>query len=170
MIFEKSLLVAQSVNDCLQHPSRFIVSLALLTTLSESIGSAASPIKRVEVFTTGAHPITACYRETAQPAQPPDCLIYRIDGIERFQTEWSQGLPKNPEQAKQVVLSRLQSLNPKGAQPLENAARGLVQAMRYGIDRYPAMVFDGETVVYGVTDVRTAIRIYAEWRVGKALP
>ena len=29
--------------------------------------------------------------------------------------------------------------------------------MQYGIDRYPAVVFDGEAVVYGVTDLTVAL-------------
>lgn len=158
------------MNDCLQHSSRLIVSLVLLTTLSESVSSAISPIKTIEVFTADTHPITACYREAASAAQQPDCRIYRIDGIERLQTEWSLGLPNNPKQAQQVALSRFQSLNPTHNRALENAARGLLQAMQYGIDRYPAMVFDGNAVVYGVTDVRTAIWLYDKWRAGEGLP
>ena len=47
---------------------------------------------------------------------------------------------------------------------LENAAKGLVQAMQYGIDRYPAIVFDGVAVVYGVTDVIAATQIYQRWK------
>jgi integrating conjugative element protein (TIGR03757 family) len=36
--------------------------------------------------------------------------------------------------------------------------------MQYGIDRYPAIVFDGHAVVYGVTDVQAATRIYEQWQ------
>jgi integrating conjugative element protein (TIGR03757 family) len=47
---------------------------------------------------------------------------------------------------------------------------GLVQAMQYGIDRYPAIVFDGKAVVYGITDVRAATQRYQQWQAGEARP
>ena len=53
---------------------------------------------------------------------------------------------------------------------VENAAKGLVQAMQYGIDRYPAIVFDGKAVVYGITDVRAATQRYQQWQAGEARP
>ena len=47
---------------------------------------------------------------------------------------------------------------------LENAGSGLVQAMHYGIDRTPAIVFDRQSVIYGVTDIDEAIEQYSQWR------
>ena len=47
---------------------------------------------------------------------------------------------------------------------MQMAAHGLAKAMQYGVDRYPAIVFDGQAVVYGVTDVQTAIAHYRAWR------
>ena len=44
-----------------------------------------------------------------------------------------------------------------------NAAKGLMRALQYGINRYPAIVFDGQAVVYGVTDIETAARLYDHW-------
>ncbi len=145
--------------------SRFacVVPLLLLSTLSESVDSAELPIKTIEVFATGTLPTTACYLKSAQAAKP-DCQLYSIDGIERLQTEWSQGLPNHPAQAKQVALSYLQSLNPKRYRSLENAAKGLLKALEYGLDRYPAMVFDNRAVVYGVRDVEQASGYYRQWR------
>ncbi|MEA3275692.1 MAG: DUF1525 domain-containing protein, partial [Pseudomonadota bacterium] len=37
-------------------------------------------------------------------------------------------------------------------------------AAEYGIDRYPAIVLDGQAVVYGVTDVGEALRHYRMWQ------
>ena len=48
---------------------------------------------------------------------------------------------------------------------LENAAIGLVKAMQYGLDRYPAIVFDGQFVVYGMTD-----RVAATHCIGNGRP
>jgi integrating conjugative element protein (TIGR03757 family) len=53
---------------------------------------------------------------------------------------------------------------PAVSQRLENSAKGLAQALHYGIDRTPAIVFDGQAVIYGVTDVDEAIERYTRWR------
>ena len=44
------------------------------------------------------------------------------------------------------------------------AAVGLVRAAEYGIDRYPAIVFDGQAVVYGITDIGEALSHYRMWQ------
>lgn len=90
--------------------------------------------------------------------------VYYIDRIDRLQKELSKDLPANPEAAKQAALHRFQRMDNKLSHELENAANGLVQAMQYGIDRYPAIVFDGNAVVYGITDVRAATQRYRQWQ------
>ena len=96
--------------------------------------------------------------------------VYYIDRIDRIQQELSKDLPANPEAAKQTVFRRFQRMDNKLSHELENASNGLVQAMQYGIDRYPAIVFDGNAVVYGITDVRAAIQRYRQWQTGEARP
>ena len=47
---------------------------------------------------------------------------------------------------------------------VKNAYAGVLKAMTYGIDRYPAMVFDhGAAVIYGVTDLNEALEAYRQW-------
>ncbi|MEA2093693.1 MAG: DUF1525 domain-containing protein [Pseudomonadota bacterium] len=43
---------------------------------------------------------------------------------------------------------------------------GLARALQYGIDRYPAIVFDGQLVVYGVTELGQALHQYYHWQGG----
>ncbi|MCP4040978.1 MAG: DUF1525 domain-containing protein, partial [Gammaproteobacteria bacterium] len=40
------------------------------------------------------------------------------------------------------------------------------KAMQYGVDRIPAIVFDGKVVVYGMTNLKAALDHYRTWRVG----
>ena len=96
--------------------------------------------------------------------------VYYIDRIDRLQQELSKDLPVNPEAAKQTALHRFQRMDNKLSHELANASNGLVQAMHYGIDRYPAIVFDGNAVVYGITDVRAATQRYRQWQAGEARP
>jgi integrating conjugative element protein (TIGR03757 family) len=91
--------------------------------------------------------------------------VYKVDRINLFQQALSEDLPIDPKTAKQVALDRFQRMDSHLSSELENAAKGLIQAMQYGIDRYPAIVFDGKAVVYGVTDVKAANELYEQWRV-----
>ncbi len=91
--------------------------------------------------------------------------VYRVDRIDRLQQALSEGLPTDPKTAKQAALDRFQLMDSQLSSELENAAKGLIQAMQYGLDRYPARAFDGKAVVYGVTDVKAANELYEQWRV-----
>ena len=90
--------------------------------------------------------------------------VYVIDRIDQLQQALSKGLTSKPEIAKKRVMQRFQGMNSQLSSEMEIAAKGLVQALQYGIDRYPAIVFDGEVVVYGVTDVNAATRIHKQWQ------
>ena len=94
--------------------------------------------------------------------------VYVIDRINRLQQELSEDLPVDSESAKKLVLQRYQRMDMQLSTELENAANGLVQAMQYGIDRYPAIVFDGQAVVYGLTDINAAIQLYLRWQAESA--
>ena len=50
---------------------------------------------------------------------------------------------------------------------MQHAAMGLAKAMQYGVDRYPAIVFNGEVAIYGVTDIGEALDRYRLWREGR---
>ncbi|MEW8332049.1 MAG: TIGR03757 family integrating conjugative element protein [Candidatus Thiodiazotropha sp.] len=90
--------------------------------------------------------------------------VYELDGIRRTEAKLSEGLPADPEQSKRVVLQRFQQLSDEDRTRMQRAAAGLAKAMQYGVDRCPAIVFDGQAVVYGVTDVQSALGYYRVWR------
>lgn len=92
--------------------------------------------------------------------------VYELDGIQHIETMLSEELTADPEQARQVVLQRFQLLREGDRARMQRAAMGLAKAMEYGVDRYPAVVFDGEVTVYGVTDIDEALHRYQQWREG----
>jgi integrating conjugative element protein (TIGR03757 family) len=100
--------------------------------------------------------------------QPIDSMkhmtVYRLDRIDELQKVLSHQLPGDAEKAKQLALRRFQRMDTQHIHELENAAKGLMQALQYGINRYPAIVFDGQAVVYGVTDIEAAARFYDHWK------
>jgi len=131
-----------------------LFSMVLTGTLSApAMAGEAAPA--IEVFADSKFQVVSVSDNTT---------VYVMDRINQLQQALSEDLPIEPENAKRLVLSRFQRMDAQLSSELENAARGLVQAMQYGIDRYPAIVFDGDAVVYGVLDVTAATQLYQRWQ------
>lgn len=144
------------MNSTLTHPTLLLVLAGAYCSLA---AAGDAPVS-VEVFTDSRTPVVSVgFTPT----------IYLLDAIARLQQSLSEGLPKDPTKAKALVLSRLQRMSSDSSRELENAATGLLRAQEYGLNRYPAMVFDGQAIVYGVTDLGVAQQHYAQWR-GRAEP
>ena len=121
----------------------------------------------VEVFTTTDRgvqwePLVG----TKEDRQSIDLHIFKLDGIQQSEAQLSSNLPADPEQSKQIALQRIQQLDEQESAAIQNAAVGLAKAMQYDIDRYPAIVFNGQVVVYGVTDLKVALDHYRTWQAG----
>jgi len=122
----------------------------------------------VEVFTTTELPVIGEVAITSAAAHAKTELrVYELDGIQRIEANLSEGLTADPEQSKRIVLQRFQQLREDDRARMQRAAMGLAKAMQYGIDRYPAIVFDGEVAIYGVTDIGEALHRYQQWREGR---
>ncbi len=143
--------------------------LFILLMLTAVIGfnkvQAASPHQKalsVEVFTTADRQV----RWEPEAAQNIDLQVYELNRIQIFETALSNDLPADRNQAKQIVLQRIQQMDEQPMPAIQNAAVGLAKAMQYGVDRYPAILFDGKAVVYGLTDLSVALDHYRVWREG----
>ena len=152
--------------------SFFLPISALLALLAAAVAQAGQLAEVrphiVEVFTMTESPVigeTVVNRLVVQGET--EFHVYDLDGIQRIEAKLSEGLTADPEQSKRVVLQRFQQLHEEERAQMQRAAMGLAKAMQYGIDRYPAIVFDGEVAIYGVTDVGEALRRYQEWREGR---
>lgn len=132
----------------------FIFTIALAGIFS-GVAIADDAPRTIEVFSDS---------RTTVRNHHSSATVYKVDRIDRLQHALSEGLPSDQETAKQAALQRFQTMDAQISSELENAAKGLVQAVQYGINRYPAIVFDGHVVVYGVTDVQAATRIYEQWQ------
>ena len=146
--------------------AQFIISLLLTGTLGASVQASEIAIEQaieqtptIEVFTDSSLQIVS---------GNDHATVYLIDRIHELQEELSINLPADPESAKALALQRFQRMDAQLSSELENAAKGLVQATQYGIDRYPAIVFDGQAVVYGLTDIRAATQLYQRWQAESA--
>ena len=83
--------------------------------------------------------------------------------MEVLDSELSVGLPANERDAQTILRQRLHALGAAAlASRTKSAAEGIVQSARYGVDRIPAVVVNGEAVIYGVTDIDVARAIFQQ--------
>ncbi len=151
---------------------RFVVLVSVVLALfaggvAQAAQNSAGNPHLVEVFTTAESPITRDADLARLTSGIIDLQIYELDGIQRVEAKLSQGLTADPEQSKQIVLQRFQQLHEEDRARMQRAAMGLAKAAQYGVDRYPAIVFDGEVAIYGVTDIGEALHRYQQWREGR---
>lgn len=118
----------------------------------------------VEVFTASPFSVNEQYLQQLNEKGGAEFKLYTIDRIDQLQQVLSRGLSADPIEAKQEALKRFQSMDAALSHQLESAAKGLAKVLEYGIDRYPAIVFEGEAVIYGVTDLDVATNHYRRWQ------
>jgi integrating conjugative element protein (TIGR03757 family) len=76
-------------------------------------------------------------------------------------------LPANPALATQLAKDYLQAHQAELARKLLPTYAGLSQAVNLGLNQYPALVFNSQAVIIGVTDIQQGLAIYQQWRQGQ---
>ena len=147
-----------------------LAMLILAITSGNVVADATDGTTQVEVFiTTDLQIVDESALTTKERYQNIDLQFYPLNGIQLIETELSKGLTGQPDQSKRLVLQRIQMLDDQTRTRMQRSAVGLARAMQYGIDRFPAIVFDGKVVVYGVIDLNAALVHYQAWRTGDKL-
>ena len=132
----------------------------LVRTVGASAASApdstlADGFPIIEVFTGAGYPVVV------PAALSGRVTVYPIDAIDAMEDALGEGLPLDPTQAKREAQRRYRGFSKAYLARLKHSSEGLGKARKYGLDRYPAIVFDGgAAVVYGMTDVEAALRLY----------
>lgn len=137
--------------------------LGLVLPLASIAAESRMP-SRIEIICDAAQPVENIAVVQKQLGSRASIHYFTIDAQARLDEALSKDLPADPEQARAIALKRIQALDRPGlAQELSESFEGLLLAQRYSINRYPAVVFDeGKSVVYGVTDLREAVRLYQQ--------
>ena len=149
-------------------PCVWLVSLVLLadTTYADPRGPNPPPV--IEVFTSAERPlIETDANDSGGDSQDLAITVYEIDGIQSLERALSIDLPVEPQPSKAMALQRLQRLDAPTRARMHSAATGLAKALQYGVEGYPAVVFEGEAVVYGLTDLNVALEHYRAWQTGR---
>jgi len=134
--------------------------LTLAGSAQADSGGSAQP-QVIEIFSSSKYPVDGIPEQ--QKESGTTIHFYPIDGIHQLESGLSQELPADPEVAKSLVLKRLEQQKEDAIGRVQQSATGLAKAMQYDIDRYPAIVLDGDLVVYGLTDLNAALGHYRAW-------
>lgn len=131
----------------------FAAGVALVLAAAMALGASAAEAtgSRVEVFTVDAMPVV----------NARDASVHHVDAILRLEQQLSANLPSDPTRAQAIVAQRISKLGPGLEHAARRSAITLARCAQLGIQRVPAIVFDGRWVVYGVTDVDVARRIFS---------
>lgn len=120
--------------------------------------------QKMEVFSSRALPVTGL-EQAARLITGERLTIFDLDAVAALEREISVGLPADQEEAKRLAAQRMSTLGPDLALRFARAYRGVILAKRYGLTTYPAVVFDGgQSVIYGETDLATALEQYRTWK------
>ena len=139
-------------------------SLYLLGLALPLASFATQAPSQIDVFTDAGHPIENAAAVKQALGEKATVRTFQIDAQARLDETLSKDLPADRDKAEAIALERFQALDrSRLGQALAESFDALMLAQRYGIDRYPAIVFDGgERVVYGVVDLREALRLYQQ--------
>lgn len=142
-------------------------ALAVLMAVPERAQAEMLYPQQIEVFTDRTRPvrIPTTLRQDLQ-RHHVDLRLFELDAPAELEDHLSAGLPADPVQAEGMARQRLQALGKERLDArIQEVYGGLLQAVAYELDRYPAIVFDGgRGVVYGVTDLAQALAHYRHWR------
>ena len=143
--------------------------LGMLAHPASSLADSADLPQKIEVFSNRALPVTGLEqvaRLTPRFALPGERLkIFDLDAVSALEHDISVGLPADPAEAKRVTAQRMSTLTPDRVLRFARAYQGVIQAKRYGLTMFPAVVFNGgHSVIYGETDLAVALGLYHAWK------
>lgn len=89
--------------------------------------------------------------------------VYDLSAPERFEKALSEGLSSDPAEAERQAKERIVKRGHVIQQELMQAYEGSLKAMQYNVEKVPAVVFNaGQYIIYGVSDIDKAIKLYNE--------
>ena len=94
----------------------------------------------------------------------PFYQLFNLDAVDRIEQRLGKNLPADEDKALALMKRRIAEAGQSQLnQELREAYQALILSMQYGLDRYPAVIFDQQVIVYGVTDLHAAIKQYRQW-------
>jgi len=90
--------------------------------------------------------------------------IYDMQASNRFDASLTPALSSDPKAARRQAQQYLKKLDQKSLQTkARKAYQGALKAAQYNVKKVPAIVFNnGESVIFGVLDLKRALHIWRE--------
>lgn len=90
--------------------------------------------------------------------------VYDLSAPERLEKQLSEGLSTDPVLAQKQAQEKIASGGYELKKAFRNAYEGSMLAMKYNIQKLPAVVFNSGQggIVYGIADVNKAIKLYKQ--------
>ena len=128
--------------------------LCLLSLLTALVAHGEPSVVTIEVFSLSSLPIT--HRGNA--------TVYDMDGFAQLEEALSTGLSDNVAQARTLAERRIREMGAQISSRSRNGGIGMARALQLSIRRVPAIVFAGQWVIYGISDVDEARKIFGAKR------
>ena len=94
----------------------------------------------------------------------PPYQLFNLDAVDRIEQRLGKNLPADKDKALVLMKQRIVGVGQSQLNTeLREAYQALILSMQYGLDRYPAVIFDQQVIVYGVTDLYAATKRYRHW-------
>lgn len=122
------------------------------------------------IFIFAVHAVSAqtiVYTTTHYPLADaePGVQVVVLDEAQRLEQSLFPVLAGKVQQAEQQARQRMLQPDWKEAEArLTGAYQSLLSAWSLGVEKVPAVVFDGRYVVYGTSDIRLARQKLAQWQ------
>ena len=115
-------------------------------------------ITKVEVFANSAMVITPIQADRYQ------LVIYRLDALKQVEAAINKNIPQTEVEALAYFAANQAEIKRQITPAVLNGANGIALARHYKLERIPAVVVDGASVIYGVTNVDQAIAMVQRHR------
>ncbi len=115
-------------------------------------------VTKVEVFANSAMVITPVQANAYQ------LVIYRLDALKTVEAAINRNIPKTEAAARAYFAAHQAEIKRQITPTVLNGANGIAMARHYKLDHIPAIVVDGASVIYGVTNVDQAIAMVQKHR------
>ena len=120
--------------------------MVLLGVLPLAATDSLATATEVWIITDRAHPVTGHAERHIL-----------LDGVTQIEAELAAGLPPDADKAAAIVQQRLRQGSTDLQRRIAAAYQGVTDAWSLGITKVPAVVVDRRYVVYGETDVASAV-------------
>jgi integrating conjugative element protein (TIGR03757 family) len=148
-----------------QNPTSLIMLLITLTAIHLAQADESFYPQSMVVITANTYQLKNVTFVKKKLGANKKIVIFNLDDVSQLEKNISKSLPAHEQEAKQVLLQRIDSIGRNHFNStLVNAYSGIFYALKHKIDRYPVIVFDSTAVIFGKVDLLAALHCYEQWR------